>query len=78
MQNHKTSEIHNDEMDDAYDDSTNYANKYGLKFHAFMLDLDHQIKNDKAFKNIKGNMFAGICIAMRRDINGFLKYARKK
>ena len=42
-----------------------------------MLDLDHQIKNDKAFKNIKGNMFAGICIAMRRDINGFLKYARK-
>ena len=52
-------------------------NKYGLKFHAFMLDLDHQIKNDKAFKNIKGNMFAGICIAMRRDINGFLKYARK-
>ena len=53
-------------------------NKYGFKFHAFMLDLDHQIKNDKAFKNIKGNMFAGICIAMRRDINGFLKYARKK
>ena len=47
-------------------------NKYGIKFHAFMLDLDHQIKNDKAFKNIKGNMFAGICMAMRRDINGFL------
>ena len=53
-------------------------NKYGLKFHAFMLDLDHQIQNDKAFKNIKGNMFAGICIAIRRDINGYLKYARKK
>ena len=35
-------------------------NKYGIKFHAFMLDLDHQIKKDKAFKNIKGNMFAGI------------------
>ena len=52
-------------------------NKYGFKFHAFMLDLDHQIKNDKAFKNIKGNMFAGICIAMRKDINGFLRYARK-
>ena len=37
-------------------------NKYGIKFHSFMLDLDHQIKNDRAFKNIKGNMFAGICM----------------
>ena len=53
-------------------------NKYGFKFHAFMLDLDRQIKNDKAFKNMKGNMFAGICMAMRKDINGFLRYARKK
>ena len=53
-------------------------NKYGLKFHTFMLDLNHQIKNDKAFKNIKGNMFAGICIAMRGEINDFLRYARKK
>ena len=53
-------------------------NKYVVKFHTFMLDLDHQIKNDKAFKNIKGNMFAGICMAMRRDINDFLRYARKK
>ena len=34
--------------------------------------------NDKAFKNIKGNVFAGICMAMRRDINGYLRYARKK
>ena len=31
-------------------------NKYGIKFHSFMLDLDHQIKNDKAFKDIKGNI----------------------
>ena len=53
-------------------------NKYGLRFHAFMLDLDHQIKNDKAFKNIKGNMFAGICTAMRKDITAFLKFARKQ
>ena len=52
-------------------------NKYGIKFHAFMLDLDHQIKKDKAFKNIKENMFAGICIAMRKDITAFLRYARK-
>jgi len=52
-------------------------NKYGIKFHAFMLDLDCQIKNDKAFKNIKGNMFAGICMAMRKDITAFLRYARK-
>ena len=52
-------------------------NKYGIKFHTFMLDLDHQIKKDKAFKNIKGNMFAGICMAMRKDITAFLRYARK-
>ena len=42
-----------------------------------MLDLDHQIKKEKAFKNIKGNMFAGICHSMRNDINAFLRYARK-
>ena len=35
-------------------------NKYGLAFHVFMSHLDDQIKKDKAFKNIKGNMFAGI------------------
>jgi hypothetical protein len=52
-------------------------NKYGIKFHVFMLDLDHQIKKEKAFKNIKGNMFAGICHSMRNDINAFLRYARK-
>ena len=52
-------------------------NKYGLAFHVFMSHLDDQIKKDKAFKNIKGNMFAGICMAMRKDINGFLRYARK-
>ena len=53
-------------------------NKYGIKFHSFMLDLSHQIDNDKAFKNIKGNMFAGICMAMRKDITAFLRYARKQ
>ena len=53
-------------------------NKYGMKFHSFMLHLDHQVKNDKAFKHIKGKMFAGICMAMRRDINGFLRYARNQ
>ena len=52
-------------------------NKYGLAFHTFMLQLDQQIKNDKAFKKIKGNMFAGICMAMRKDITAFLRYARK-
>ena len=51
--------------------------KYEIKFNTFMFDLDHQIKNDKAFKKIKGNMFAGICVAIRKDINAFLRYARK-
>ena len=52
-------------------------NKYGIKFRVFMSHLDDQIKKDKAFKNIKGNMFAGICMAMRKDITAFLRYARK-
>ena len=53
-------------------------NKYEIKFHAFMIHLNDAVKKDKAFKNIEGNMFAGICMAMRKDINGFLRYARKK
>tara|TARA_Y100000590_G_scaffold421803_1_gene525861 strand:+ start:425 stop:619 length:195 start_codon:yes stop_codon:yes gene_type:complete len=53
-------------------------NKYEKQFNQYMINLDYQIKNDKAFKNIKGNMFAGICMAMRRDINGFLRFARKQ
>ena len=51
--------------------------KYGLAVHVFMSHLDDQIKKDKAFKNIKGNMFAGICTAMRKHITAFLRYARK-
>jgi len=53
-------------------------NKYEVLFHTFMIDLDHQVKKDKAFKDVEGNMFAGICMAMRKDINNFLRYARKK
>ena len=53
-------------------------NKYEVLFHTFMIDLDHQVKKDKAFKDVEGNMFAGICMAMRKDINDFLRYARKK
>ena len=53
-------------------------NKYEKQFNQYMINLDYQIKNDKAFKNIKGNMFAGICMAMRRNINGFLRLARKQ
>ena len=52
--------------------------KYEIQFHAFMINLNDAVKKDKAFKDIEGNMFAGICMAMRRDINGYLRYARKK
>ena len=52
--------------------------KYEVKFHTFMIHLNDEVKKDKAFKDIEGNMFAGLCMAMRRDINGFLRYARKK
>ena len=52
--------------------------KYEIQFHAFMINLNDAVKKDKAFKDIEGNMFTGLCIAMRKDINGFLRYARKK
>tara|TARA_R100001440_G_scaffold953_1_gene3166 strand:+ start:38 stop:226 length:189 start_codon:yes stop_codon:yes gene_type:complete len=52
--------------------------KYEKQFNQFMINLQHQVKNDKAFKNIKGNMFFGIIIAMKKDINSFLKLSKKK
>ena len=38
-----------------------------------MINLEKQIKKDKAFKNIKGNMFCGIITCMKNDINSFLR-----
>ena len=52
-------------------------NKYEKQFNQFMINLEYQVKNDKAFKNIKGNMFCGIIIAMKKDINSFLKLNKK-
>jgi len=52
-------------------------NKYEKQFNEYMINLEHQIKNEKAFKKIKGNMFCGIIIAIKKDINAFLKYNKK-
>ena len=48
-------------------------NKYKDQFDSFMINLEKQIKKDKAFKNIKGNMFCGIITCMKNDINSFLR-----
>jgi hypothetical protein len=37
------------------------------------MKLEKQIKKDKAFKNIEGNMFCGIIHSMKNDINSFLR-----
>jgi hypothetical protein len=47
--------------------------KYKDKFDRFMINLEKQIKKDKAFKNVKGNMFCGIITCMKNDINSFLR-----
>jgi len=48
-------------------------NKYKDQFDSFMINLEKQIKKDKAFKNVKGNMFCGIITCMKNDINSFLR-----
>jgi len=48
-------------------------NKYKKQFDLFMMKLEKQIKKDKAFINIEGNMFCGIIHSMKNDINSFLK-----
>ena len=51
--------------------------KYEKKFHAFMLQMSDQVTSDKAFKDLKGNVFAALCVSMKKNINGYLRYAGK-
>ena len=48
-------------------------NKYKYQFDRFMINLERQIKKDKAFKNVEGNMFCGIIACMKNDSNSFLR-----
>ena len=48
-------------------------NKYKYQFDRFMINLERQIKKDKAFKNVECNMFCGIITCMKNDINSFLR-----
>ena len=48
-------------------------NKYKYQFDRFMINLERQIKKDKAFKSVEGNMFCGIITCMKNDINSFLR-----
>ena len=52
-------------------------NKYENQFNQFMINLEYQIKNEKAFKNIEGNMFCGVLVQMKNNINQFLKLNKK-
>ena len=51
--------------------------KYEAQFNQYMINLEHQIKTEKAFKNIPGNMFCGILAQMKNNINAFLKSSKK-
>ena len=53
-------------------------NKYKKQFDCFMIKLEKQIKKDKAFKDIEGNMFCGIIACMNNDINSFLRANKVK
>ena len=52
--------------------------KYEAQFNQYIINLEHQIKTEKAFKNIPGNMFCGILAQMKNNINAFLKLNEKK
>ena len=53
--------------------------KYQKRFNNFMIQLTKDINNDPNLtkETKKMNVFAGICIMMRKDINSFLRFARK-
>tara|TARA_R100000654_G_scaffold48916_1_gene75083 strand:+ start:57 stop:251 length:195 start_codon:yes stop_codon:yes gene_type:complete len=54
-------------------------NKYQKRFNNFMIKLNKDINNDPNLtkETKKMNVFSGICIMMRKDINSFLRFARK-
>ena len=52
-------------------------NKYENKFNKFMINIEDQVKNEKAFEDIEGNLFCGLLVQMKRDINAFLKSNKK-
>ena len=53
-------------------------NKYESQFNQFMVNLEYQVKNEKAFKELKGNLFCGFLEQMKKDINAFLKLNKKR
>lgn len=55
-------------------------NKYEKRFNKFMSKLNKDVKNDPDLKkeNKEWNVFAGICHAIRSDINKFLKRSRNR
>ena len=52
-------------------------NKYENKFNKFMINIEDQVKNEKAFEGLEGNLFCGLLVQMKNDINAFLKSNKK-
>ena len=52
-------------------------NKYENKFNKFMINIEDQVKNEKAFEGLGGNLFCGLLEQMKNDINVFLKSNKK-
>ena len=53
--------------------------KYQKRFHKFMAKFQEDLETDKALKSEvkKWNVFAGMCLMMVTEINGYLKSYKK-
>jgi|TARA_B110000211_G_scaffold130570_1_gene150043 hypothetical protein len=46
--------------------------KYQEKIDTFIAKTEQEVKKDKVFKNIKGNVFAAMLLNVKKDINSYL------
>ena len=53
--------------------------KYQKRFHKFMAKFQEDLETDKALKSEvkQWNVFAGMCLMMVTEINGYLKSCKK-
>ena len=51
--------------------------KYQEKIDTFIAKTEQEVKKDKVFKNIKGNVFAAMLLNVKKDINSYLNSNKK-
>ena len=51
--------------------------KYQEKIDTFIAKKEQEVKKDKVFKNIKGNVFAAMLLNVKKDINSYLNSNKK-